>query len=140
MSLATQTADCELVLGIGCERGTSVGLLERGVDKVLSDQRLSASAVRAIASIDRKKGEAGLLALSQRRGWPLHFFTAAQLASVTPEGSERVRAHVGTPAVAEPAALLLAHAARLLIEKTVYSEAGTPGSMTIAVARRRSDG
>ena len=140
MTLSTQAGGSVLVLGIGCARGTSVGLLERGIDKTLADHLLAASAVGALATIDSKQNEAGLLALSNRRGWPLTFFSAAQLAAAargSQRGSERVRARVGTPAVAEPAALLLAEADQLLIEKTVYRELGAQGSMTIAVAQRR---
>jgi cobalamin biosynthesis protein CbiG len=46
-----------------------------------------------------------------------------------------VRRHVGTRAVAEPAALLAAGAKRLLVAKRKYSEPDCEQSMTMAVAR-----
>ncbi|MDB4975218.1 MAG: cbiG [Myxococcaceae bacterium] len=139
--------DGDLMLGIGCERETPTGLLERGIEKVLADHGLSAGAVRAIATIDKKRDEPGLLALAERRNWPLWFYSAEELRdafylgsparrSAATEGSDLVDAHVSTPAVAEPAARLLAGADELLIAKTIYTEEGAGRSMTIAVARR----
>ena len=49
--------------------------------------------------------------------------------------SEVVKRHVGTRAVAEPAALLAAGASKLLVAKQTYTETGADRSMTLAVAR-----
>lgn len=126
-----------LVLGIGCDRDTPAQLIARGVDKVLAEHGLSAKSVRAVASIDKKSDEPGLLALSSERGWPLTFYTAEQLDAVPnlERPSEVVRKHVGTRGVSEPAARLLAGADALLVPKTVYTEEGAGRSMTIAIAR-----
>ncbi len=126
-----------LVLGLGCDRHTPPELIMRGVDKVLADHGLSPKCVRAIASIDKKQDEEGLIALSQARGWPITFYDAEALDSVPniEHPSEVVRRHVGTRGVAEPAARLLAGADALLVPKTVYTEEGAGRSMTIAVAR-----
>ncbi|MDB4986927.1 MAG: cobalamin biosynthesis protein [Myxococcaceae bacterium] len=126
----------DLMLGLGCERDTPAELLERGIESVLSDHGLSAERVSAIATIDHKRDEVGLLTLSARRGWPLWFYSAEQLRAASRGGSEVVLAHVATPAVAEPAALLLAGAVELLVRKTIYTEEGAGRCMTIAVARR----
>lgn len=126
-----------LVLGIGCDRGAPLDMVERGVDKILAEHGLSAKSVKALATIDKKADEEALLALSARRGWPLVTFTAEELDRT--EGienpSEIVKKHVGARGVAEPAALRAAGAARLLVPKRAYTEEGVGRSMTLAVAR-----
>jgi cobalt-precorrin 5A hydrolase len=113
--------------------------MARGVLKVLADHGLSPDDVREIASIDRKSGEAGLLALAETRGWPITFFTAEELdseLSPTTGGGSVAQQQVGVHGVAEPAARLLAGTHELLVGKTVYTEEGAGRSMTIAVARK----
>ncbi|XXY45227.1 cobalamin biosynthesis protein [Sorangium sp. So ce269] len=126
-----------LVLGVGCDRGAPLDMVERGVDRLLAEHGLSARSVKALATIDKKADEEALLALSARRGWPLVTFTAEELDAT--EGienpSETVKKHVGARGVAEPAALRAAGAARLLVPKRAYTEEGVGRSMTLAVAR-----
>ena len=98
-----------LWLGMGCERGTDLALLERLVARGLAAAGLAESAVAGLASIDRKGDEAALLELARRRGWPLRLFSADALAAVVvPNPSSRVAAEMGTGSVAEAAALLAA--------------------------------
>jgi cobalt-precorrin 5A hydrolase len=128
-----------LVLGIGCDRGTPLELIERGLAGVLAEHGLSARSVRALATIDKKADEVALLELARRRGWPLVTYTAEELEAVVEGGgvenpSEQVRAHVGTRGVCEPAALRAAGAARLLVPKQRYTEPGAGRSMTLAIA------
>jgi cobalt-precorrin 5A hydrolase len=136
-----------LVLGVGCDRGTPADLVERGVDKLLSDHGLSSKSVKELATIDLKADEPALLALSERRRWPLRIFSAAELDAQPgiENPSETVKRHVGARGVAEPAALRAAGAERLLVAKKTYTEVGAGRSMTFAVARipfpkRRKDG
>lgn len=131
-----------LVLGIGCARHTPADLIARGVDKVLADHGLSPGDVGEIGSIDRKSDEAGLLALSESRGWPITFFTAEELDSELDPSvlADVVHTSVGAHGVAEPAARLLAGTHELVVGKTVYTEEGAGRSMTIAVARRTGRG
>lgn len=125
-----------LVLGIGCDRGTPLELLERGVETLLARHSLSAKSVREVATIDKKADEPGLLALCAKRGWPLRTFTAEELDRVeAPTPSETVRRHVGTRGVCEPAALLASGARALAVEKQVYTEPSAGRSMTLSVAR-----
>lgn len=126
-----------LALGIGCDRGTPVELVERGVVSLLEEAGLSLRAVRCLATIDVKADEEALLALSAKYGWPLRTYPAATLDEVPgiENPSEVVKKHVGTRAVAEPAALLAAGADRLLLPKRAYTEPGANRSMTLAVAR-----
>ncbi|MFO8237198.1 MAG: precorrin-3B C(17)-methyltransferase [Prochlorococcaceae cyanobacterium] len=126
-----------LWLGLGCERHTSLGLLERLVDGRLEQLQLAPEAVAGLASIDRKSDEPALLELARRRHWPLRWFAAAELAAVAvPTPSAVVAAEMGTASVAEAAALLAAGPEpRLLAEKQVlHATAGERGAATLAIA------
>jgi cobalt-precorrin 5A hydrolase len=125
------------VLGIGCDRGTPADLVARGVAKLLDEAGLALASVKTLATIDKKGDEPALLELSERCGWPLVLYPAEVL-DVVPgieNPSEVVKRHVGTRAVAEPAALLAAGVERLLVPKQTYTEEGAGRSMTLAVAR-----
>src|SRR6478735_9434183 len=54
-----------LVLGVGCDRGTPLGLIERGIASILANHGLSAKCVRSLATIDKKGDESALLLLSK---------------------------------------------------------------------------
>ena len=125
-----------LWLGLGCERHTHQAVLEAVVEKSLVSAGLAAAAVAGVASLDRKSDEPGLLALCQQRQWPLKVFTADHLAAIAvPNGSPIVARQVGTPSVAEAAALAAAGTgARLLAPKTVVRGERASGAATCAVA------
>ena len=130
-----------LWLGLGCERHTRQAVLEAAVEKGLASAGLAAAAVAGVATLDRKGDEPGLLALCQHHQWPLKIFTAAQLAAIpVPNGSPVVAQQVGTPSVAEAAALAAAGGgpagtgARLLAPKTVVHGERASGAATCAVA------
>jgi cobalamin biosynthesis protein CbiG len=108
-------AATELVIGIGCQRGTPAALIERAIDDALARHGLDAARVCALATIDRKRDERGLLAFAARRDWPISFYSASELG----EG------------VAEPAAKLRAGNA-LLIPKLVYRD--DHHALTLAIA------
>ena len=94
--------------------------------------------VTLAASITLKSDEQGLLSLAHEHGWPLHFYTAQELAAVTvPNPSETVRRYTGTPSVSEAAALLAAGAGTpmtaLVVEK--YKHLGADGrNATVSIA------
>jgi cobalt-precorrin 5A hydrolase / precorrin-3B C17-methyltransferase len=90
---------------------------------------LARPSVAEVATIDRRAGDPVVTSL----GLPVRSFSASALAAVdVPTPSEAVRAAVGTPSVAEAAALLAAGAgAELVVPKLVGREA------TVAIARRR---
>lgn len=112
-----------LILGMGCDRGVSLETLNTALDQALEKIDQSRDAVMALASIDKKSDELALLALAEQQSWSLHFFSAAQLAQVeVPNPSAVVMKYMGTPAVAEAAAILAAQASMqdLLVEKHKY--------------------
>ncbi|HWR90204.1 MAG TPA: cobalamin biosynthesis protein, partial [Dissulfurispiraceae bacterium] len=65
-----------LVLGIGCNSGTSRDEIESVVRKVLCDKGLSFSSVRTVATLDRKASEPGLVAFAESHGFDIRAFSA----------------------------------------------------------------
>ena len=136
------TAPLKIAVGLGCDRGTSLTTLQQALGEALALAGAGVGDVAAAASIDLKADEPGLLALAARHGWPMTFYTPAQLAAVpVPNPSETVRRHTGSPSVSEAAALLAASAAgqvlpgtALLVEKHKYK--GADGrNATVSLAR-----
>ncbi|MFM7636195.1 MAG: precorrin-3B C(17)-methyltransferase [Cyanobacteriota bacterium] len=130
-----------LWLGVGCERGTSLPLLERLIDDTLREQQLAMEAVAGLATASRKADEPALLELARRRSWPLRFLEPEALARVdVPNPSAAVAAEMGTPSVAEAAALLAAGpGASLLLPKRIEHRQGAElGAATLAVAAAAS--
>lgn len=122
-----------LVIGIGCNRGTSAAEIEMAVRQILLQAFLAFASIGTIASIDAKQDEAGLLQFAEKYRLPLNFYTAAQLNEVevpTP-ASDYVQQAVGAGGVCEPAALLASVSGRLLVKKKKN------GNVTVAVAERQ---
>ncbi|MBW4472126.1 MAG: cobalamin biosynthesis protein [Stenomitos rutilans HA7619-LM2] len=94
-------------VGIGCKQGTAKGLIEQAIRAVFRAYTLHEGAIAGVATIDTKANEAGLLAFCRDRHLPLCFYPVERLRSVTvPNASSAIEAAVGTPSVAEAAALL----------------------------------
>ncbi len=128
-----------VTLGVGCDRGTAPETLRAAVMQALASVQLPSAAVATLATIDKKHDEAAILLLAARQGWPLRLFSAVELAQVpVPNPSATVLAHMGTPAVAEAAALLAANARMddLVLEK--YKYRGPDGkNATVSIAWSR---
>jgi len=125
-----------VALGLGCDRGTSLRTLEGAVQRALATVGLGLAAVEAVATIDRKRDEEAILSLAQGCGWPLRFFSAQELSRVdVPSPSETVRKYMGTPAVAEAAAVLAAGSYRVELLLGKYKYRGDDGKhATVSVA------
>jgi cobalt-precorrin 5A hydrolase len=109
-----------LVAGMGCNRGTDAGELRTLLLETLEAAGLSPQSLAAIASVDVKADEPGLLELARELCIPFRTFSREELRAVTnvPTPSEMVERHVGTPSVCEAAALLAAgEAGKLLVTK-----------------------
>ena len=122
-----------LWVGIGCERGTSAQILEQAIRQVLTEQGLAFAAIAGLASVELKQDEVGLQEIAQRYDWPLKFFRAEELAlEAVPNPSLVVAGVVGTPSVAEAAAMKVTGNA-LVVPKRIYRAEG--GACTVAIAR-----
>ena len=122
----------QLVVGIGCNRGTPAEELAAALNELLSAEGLAPAAIRNLATIDLKQDEPGLLAMAEQNGWPLEFYRADQLnrkmAGITPPSPEVMKA-TGAGGVAEPAALLSSGAAQLMTRKRKWK------NVTLALAK-----
>lgn len=95
-----------IIVGVGASRGVSAAEVLETVAAAMAEAGLTSADVSALATADVKADEAGIVEAARRWGWPIHFRTAEELADVeVPNPSEVVRAAVGTPSVAEAAAI-----------------------------------
>ncbi|MCS6926531.1 MAG: cobalt-precorrin 5A hydrolase [Candidatus Binatia bacterium] len=120
-----------LVVGIGCDRGVTVEEIETGIDHVFTSHHLARASIRNLATYVLKKDEEGLLEFARRHRLPLEWYEAAainRIEDLIPNPSDVVYKFTGVLGVAEPVALLSAHATRLLVEKVKC------GRLTLAVA------
>jgi len=122
----------DLVVGVGASSGADPGALADLVGATLAAAGLQAGDVVAVATVDLKAQEPAVVALAGSLGVELLTFTPAELARQdVPTPSDVVAAAVGTPSVAEAAALLAAGpGAELVVAKQRTSDA------TTAIARR----
>jgi cobalt-precorrin 5A hydrolase / cobalt-factor III methyltransferase / precorrin-3B C17-methyltransferase len=125
-----------LVVGVGSVRGVAAEEVAALVDEALAAGALAPESVRCLATAEVKADEEGILRVARERGWEVVAHPAPALASVdVPNPSEVVREEVGTPSVAEAAALLTAGPrAELVVPKHKSANA------TAAVARLRPRG
>ena len=152
-----------LWVGLGCERGTSQALMEWAIAAICQSRHLAIDAIAGIATIDLKADEVGLVQLCQDHTWPLRCFTAADLGAIAvPNPSKTVEKAVGTPSVAEAAAILAAtkqpfsstpphlypatpfpsHPVApqgLCVAKKVVRHPDYPGAVTIAIAQAHQE-
>ena len=122
----------EYILGIGCRRGKEDEVLEAFVEKCLKEADITWEQVRVIASIDRKKEEHAILALSHKKGIPFVVFDADTLRHI--EGdflpSAFVKEQVGVDNVCERAAIAAGKDGVRLVRRK-QAENG----MTLAIAK-----
>ncbi|MER6532491.1 precorrin-3B C(17)-methyltransferase [Streptomyces sp900105755] len=129
-----------LVVGVGASRGAPVDEVLGLVGTALREAGLSPRSIAELATVDAKSGEPGLVEAAARLGVPLVTYSAEELAGVqVPHPSDAPLAAVGTPSVAEAAAL--ARGGELLVPKRKSERAdGRPAMATCAVVRRPARG
>jgi len=118
-----------LVVGIGCNSGTSEQEIEDAVKSVLRAHNLSFLSIRSLATITIKADEPGLLEFAGKHEFQIRSFSADELNKVgNVAKSEAVFKATGAHAVSEPAALLASGTAKPLVRKQ------KSGNVTVAVA------
>ena len=124
------TARRGLVLGLGARRGVAAADLDAAVERALAVAGVDGARVAVLATLDRRAAEPGVRAVADRRGWTLTGYRPEDLRDVAvPTPSDRVRAAVGAPGVAEAAALRAAGPGGVLILPKL-----TSATVSIAIA------
>ncbi|SFF16929.1 cobalt-precorrin 5A hydrolase / precorrin-3B C17-methyltransferase [Actinacidiphila alni] len=124
-----------LTVGIGGSRGVTREEVVTLVRSTLAEAGLAERSVTALATVDAKASEAGIVAAAAAFGVPLLTFPADTLAAIpVPNPSAAPLAAVGTASVAEAAALAAAPGGELVAQKRKSAMA------TAAVARRHPRG
>lgn len=120
-----------LVAGLGCSSGAPTDEVEALLSAALRDANFDPAGLGLLATLDRKLTEPAIQQVAARLGLELRGFPPAALASVAiPNPSEVVRRAVGTPSVAEAAAILASEGGELIVPKRASPHA------TVAIARR----
>ncbi|GHA11320.1 MULTISPECIES: precorrin-3B C(17)-methyltransferase [Streptomyces] len=126
-----------LVVGVGASKGAPAEEVLALVEEALREAGLSPRSVAELATVDAKAQEPGIVAAAERLGVPLVTYPAEELAAVeVPNPSDAPLAAVGTPSVAEAAALV--RGGELLVPKR--KSAARPAMATCAVVRRPGRG
>lgn len=127
----------KVILGLGCDRDTPAQTIEETIVNALASVNLMVDDVLAVASIDKKSDEIGLLSVCKDFAWDCTWYAAEQLKEVdVPNPSQVVLKYVGTPSVGEAAAILRAGGSKedLIVEK--YKYRGADGkNATVSVVR-----
>ncbi|MEA5579068.1 cobalamin biosynthesis protein [Anabaena sp. UHCC 0451] len=129
-----------LWVGIGCQKGISAQLINTAIEKIFQNYQLTQTAITGMATIDLKASELGLIEFCRVNNWPLKTFPAEILAGVcVPNPGKLITETVGTPSVAEAAAIMAAaqmtSEVRLLVPKQIFRLSGEVGAVTVAVAQ-----
>lgn len=127
------------VLGVGCKAGTPEQVIERRIKEELDALGIDLRSIEAIASIDLKKNEEGLLEFSKKYEIPIQFFSAKELmelpGSFTP--SEFVSKITGVDNVCERSAFRLIYKDESMKPENsmVLPKSGKDG-VTIAIMKK----
>ena len=121
-----------IVVGVGCRRGKEASIIEQTILDQLAAQKIAKEAVWAIASIDRKKDEVGLIETAKKLGVPFITFTEDVLKNVPGNftASSFVEKTVGVDNVCERASIAASPEGQLLSGK--YAKDG----VTVAIAQK----
>ncbi|MFF3455912.1 precorrin-3B C(17)-methyltransferase [Streptomyces sp. NPDC002730] len=124
-----------LVVGVGASKDAPVEEVLGLVEESLRDAGLSVLSVVELATVDAKAEEPGIVGAAERLGVPVVTYAADELSSVNvPNPSDAPLAAVGTPSVAEAAALV--GGGELLVPKRKSSPEGRAAMATCAIVRR----
>ena len=120
-----------IVLGIGCKKGTPEEDIERAVLEALGQHGIDIKTVSEIATIDIKQNEEGLCKFAEKYSLTLKTFTAEELMKVSGdfESSDFVRETTGADNVCERSAVLCS-GGKLVIRKTAAD------GVTVAAAEK----
>lgn len=123
----------EYAVGMGCKKGKAAEQIEAFIRQGIAELGIAEQQIFALASIEQKRGEAGLISWAKERGIPFLTYSAKELLTVegTFHESDFVKDTVGVANVCERAAVCAcAGTGRLVYEKHARD------GMTLAIAKR----
>lgn len=124
-----------LTVGVGASKDAPADEVFGLIEDTLRDAGLSPASVAALATVDAKAEEPGIVEAAARLGVPVVTYAADELAAVdVPNPSDAPLAAVGTPSVAEAAALR--GGGQLLVPKRKSAPEGRAPMATCAIVRR----
>jgi len=127
----TTEAKKNLIVGIGCRRGTGAARIVAAVKAGLDEVKATIEQVRLLASADIKADEQGLIEAAGELGLPLRLIPSHEIRNSKKQfqHSDFVNEKVNLPAVAEPSALLAGRRTQLILRKRKFN------GVTVAVAQ-----
>lgn len=138
-SQAAVLRPASLAVGVGASKDAPEDEVLGLIRGALEEAGLSPLSIAELVTVDAKAGEPGILAAASRLGVPLRTYPAEELARIeVPHPSDAPLAAVGTPSVAEAAAL--AAGGELLVPKRKSQPEGRAAMATCAVVRRAPRG
>lgn len=110
----------DIVIGIGCRKGTSKERIEEELKKILEELCIDRRRIQAFVSIDLKKNEAGILEAAKEYGASFFTFSAEELEEVEEVSihSDFVEQITGVDNVCERAVKRFCPDGKLLLPKT----------------------
>lgn len=114
-----------LVVGVGCKRGTEKDHIIEMITTTLKGLNKSLHSVKHVATVDVKADEVGLLDACEELGLELKIVPRESIIEIEDkyEGSDFVKESVGVRAVSEPCCELTAKAGQFILHKLKYSGA-----------------
>lgn len=108
-----------LVIGIGARRDTPYLKIDAFLKEIFEEKNLDLKAIKAIASIDIKADEQGIIDLSDKMKVPFMTYSAEDLSKVADrfDQSEFVKSITGVGAVAMPSGCLASNDGACIVEK-----------------------
>ncbi|MDO4589454.1 MAG: cobalt-precorrin 5A hydrolase [Fusobacterium sp.] len=119
-----------LILGVGCKRGTSKEHILAGIKLAMSNHNLSMKSIKKISTVDIKADEIGLIECCKELNKELVIISREDIKKVESQfkGSDFVKKQIGVSCVSEPCALLASKGnGKFLEQKYVYD------GMTISI-------
>lgn len=122
---SVQIYPVNLVIGIGCKRGTEKDHIIEMIITALKGLNKSIHSVKHVATVDVKADEVGLLDACEELGLDLKIVSRESIMEIEDkyEGSDFVKESVGVRAVSEPCCELTAKDGQFILHKLKYSGA-----------------
>lgn len=130
--LVVQVIPKNIVVGIGCRRGTEEALIYQHLCQHLAQYQIDLRAIKAIGSVVIKQNEVGLIALAKQLAVPFQIFSIEALQAYEHlfPMSDFVRKTIGIGSVSQPSAWIMSQGN--LVGETVKQEGIT---ITLGVSK-----